>query len=119
MKADFGLATLRLKDRIVGYLENSYHKTGTNDAVSWRGIWIESGATEEEFREALDAAAETEIVFADSDHIRLRLAGRLSNKPQGTNIAPSNVTAPEQFYGRAVALIRLFLQFGNKQPLRS
>ena len=115
MKADLSLVTLKLKQRIVEYLENQYRRTGTNDAISWRGIWIESGLTEEEFREALNAAAETEIVFADSDHIRLRSAGRLSNKPQSTNTAPSNGTAPEQFYGRAVNLIRLFLQFGKKQ----
>jgi hypothetical protein len=61
LNVEVSLITLKLKERIVAYLENQYRKTGTNDAVSWRGIWIESGATEEEFRKALNAAAETGI----------------------------------------------------------
>jgi hypothetical protein len=72
LNTDMSLVTLKLKERIVRYLENRYRKIGKNDAVSWRGIWIESGTTEEEFRKALCAAAETEILFVDSDHIRLR-----------------------------------------------
>ena len=111
MKTDVSLATLKLKERIVGYLQHRYHKMGTNDAVSWRGIWIESGATEEEFRAALSAAAEAEIVFSDSDHIRLTSNGRLRNKALPTNVASLNATTSEQLYGRTVTLIRLFLQF--------
>jgi hypothetical protein len=65
----------KLKERIIKNLEDRYRKTGMNDAVSWRGIWIELGATEEDFCEALRAAAEArgqaEIVFTDSDHIKL------------------------------------------------
>ena len=119
MKTDVSLATLKLKERIVGYLQHRYHKMGTNDAVSWRGIWIESGATEEEFRAALSAAAEAEIVFSDSDHIRLRSNGRLRNKALPTNVASLNATTSEQLYGRTVTLIRLFLQFRKKQLLSS
>ena len=70
--ANLTLFTLKLKERIVAHLEDRHRKIGTNDAISWRGIWIESGASEEEFRRALSAAAETEIVFADPDHVKLR-----------------------------------------------
>jgi hypothetical protein len=49
--ANLTLFTLKLKERIVAHLENRHRKIGTNDAISWRGIWIESGATEESFVE--------------------------------------------------------------------
>jgi hypothetical protein len=115
---NISLPILKLKERIIAYLQNRYSKLGKNDAVSWRGIWIESGTTEEEFREALNAAAEAEIVFADSDHIRLRSSGRPMNKLVPANIAASNVTTSEQqLYARVVTLIRLLLQFGRKQPV--
>src|SRR6266850_1649618 len=93
LNVDVSLVTLKLKERIVAYLENQYRKTGTNDAVSWRGIWIESGATEEEFRKALNAAAETGIVFTDSDHIRLRFSARVKNKLLPPNAESSNTTS--------------------------
>jgi hypothetical protein len=119
LNVEVSLVTLKLKERIVAYLESRYRKTGTNDAVSWRGIWIESGATEEEFRKALNAAAETGIVFTDSDHIRLRFSARLKNKLLPTNAESSNTTTSEQVYRRAGMFIRLLLQFGNKQHVSS
>ena len=119
MDTDLSLLTLKLKERIVGHLENRFHKMGTNDAISWRGIWIESGATEEEFRKALSAAAETEIVFPDPDHIRLRPNRRLKHNVLPASIQVSNSTNSEQLYGRVVSLVRLFLQFGRKQPVGS
>ena len=118
LNVEVSLVTLKLKQRIVAYLENQYRKTGT-DAVSWRGIWIESGATEEEFRKALNAAAETGIVFTDSDHIRLRFSARLKNKLLPTNAESSNTTTSEQVYRRAGMFIRLLLQFGKKQHVSS
>ena len=119
LNVEVSLVTLKLKERIVAYLENQHRKTGTNDAVSWRGIWIESGATEEEFRKALNAAAETGIVFTDSDHIRLRFSARLKNKLLPTNAKFSNTTTSEQVYRRAGMFIRLLLQFGKKQHVSS
>ena len=119
MDADLSLLTLKLKERIVKHLENRYRKVGTNDAISWRGIWIESGATEEEFRKALSAAAETDIVFPDPDHIRLRTSRRLKHNVLPVSIEASNSTNSEQLYGRVVSLVRLFLQFGRKQPVSS
>ena len=119
LNVEVSLVTLKLKQRIVAYLENQYRKTGT-DAVSWRGIWIESGATEEEFRKALNAAAETGIVFTDSDHIRLRFSARLKNRLLPTNAESSNTTTTsEQVYRRAGMFIRLLLQFGRKQHVSS
>jgi len=114
--ANLTLFTLKLKERIVAHLENRHRKIGTNDAISWRGIWIESGASEEEFRRALSAAAETEIVFADPDHVKLR---SLKNNLMPANIVSSIMPSSEQLYGRAVSLVRLFLQFGKKQPVSS
>ena len=76
LNGNTSLATKRLKERIVRTLETGGQKSGTNDAVSWRGLWIELGVTEQEFCEALNAAAEEHpraIVFTDSDHIRLNL----------------------------------------------
>ena len=119
MNVEVSLVTLKLKQRIVAYLENQYRKTGTNDVVSWRRIWIESGATEDEFHKALNAAAETGIVFTDSDHIRLRFSARLKNRLLPTNAESSNTTASEQVYRRAGMFIRLLLQFGRKQHVSS
>ena len=119
LDTDLSLVTLKLKERIVGYLESRYRKIGTNDAISWRGIWIESGANEDEFRKALTAAAETEIVFADPDHIKLRSNSRLKDHFLPTNIVCSSTPSSEQLYGRVVTLVRLFLQFGRKQPVSS
>lgn len=114
MDADLSLTTLKLKERIIRYLENRQRKTGTNDAISWRGMWIESGATEEEFRSAMSAAAETEIVFTDSDHIRLRSALTLQR-----NLLSTNIPSSQELCGRVGHLVRLFLQFGKKQAISS
>jgi hypothetical protein len=117
VEANLSLVTLKLKERIVGHLESRYRKVGTNDAISWRGIWIESGATEEDFRRALSAAAETEILFADPDHVKLRSNLTFKNNLLPTIIAPSITPSSEQLYVRAVSLVRLFLQFGKKQSV--
>ena len=114
MDADLSLSTLQLKERIVRYLENRQRKMGTNDAISWRGIWIESGATEEEFRSAMSAAAETEIVFTDADHVRLRSAVTLHR-----DLLSTNTPSSEELCGRVGNLVRLFLQFGKKQAISS
>ena len=114
MDTGLSLSTLKLKEQIIRYLENRQRKMGTNDAISWRGIWIESGATEEEFRSAMSAAAETEIVFTDADHVRLRSALPLQQKLLSTNISSS-----EELCGRVGSLVRLFLQFGKKQAMSS
>ena len=114
MDADLSLSTLNLKERIVRYLENRQRKMGTNEAISWRGIWIESGATEEEFRSAMSAAAETDIVFTDADHVRLRSALPLQHY-----LVPTNIPSSEELCGRVGSLVRLFLQFGKKQAISS
>ena len=114
MDTDLSLSTLKLKERIIRYLENRQRKMGTNDAISWRGIWIESGATEEEFRSAMSAAAETEIVFTDADHVRLRSALTLPRV-----ILPTNFRTSEELCGRVGSLVRLFLQFRKKQAISS
>jgi hypothetical protein len=117
--ANLSLLTLKLKERIVEHLENRYRKMGRNDAISWRGIWIESGATEEDFRRALSAAAEAEIVFADPDHVKLRSHLRLKDDLLPADVLSSITPSSEQLYGRALGLVRLFLQFGKKQPVSS
>ena len=79
MYTETSLITQKLKERIIGILEARYRQTGTNDAVSWRGIWIVFGITEEDFCEALNAALadpRPAIVFTDSDHIKLNLKAR-------------------------------------------
>jgi hypothetical protein len=119
LKDNISLPILKLKERIISYLENRYSKLGKHDAVSWRGIWIESGATEEEFRAALSVAAKTEIVFVDSDHIRLSFRGTLMKKPPLPTIASSNATtsSEQRLHGHVVTLIRSFFQFARKQSL--
>jgi hypothetical protein len=114
LDADLSLSTLKLKERIIRYLENRQHKMGTNDAISWRGIWIESGATEEEFRSAMSAATEMEIVFTDADHVRLGSALMLHR-----NLLPTKIRFSEELRGRVASLVRLFLQFGKKQAISS
>jgi len=42
-----------IKERIIKYLQTRYRKTGVNTPISWRAIWIELGATEENFSKAL------------------------------------------------------------------
>ena len=114
MNADLSLSTLQLKERIVRYLENRQRKMSANDAISWRGIWIESGATEEEFRSAMSAAAETEIVFTDADHIRLRSAVTLQR-----NLLSTNIPSSAEVCGPVGNLVRLFLQFRKNQAISS
>ena len=73
--ASTSLIVLKLKERIIKNLVDRYQKTGRNDAVPWRAIWIELGVTEEDFCKALNAGAGSdgpaEIVFIDADHIKL------------------------------------------------
>jgi hypothetical protein len=92
LNTETSLATQKLKERIIGILEGRYRKTGMNDAVSWRGIWIEFGVAEEDFCKALNAAAEERpqaaIVFTDSDHIKLNRKVR-----SDTRVTPGNVTS--------------------------
>ena len=114
MDADLSLPTLKLKERIICYLEHRQRKMGTNDAISWRGIWIESGATEDEFRSAMSAAAEKEIVFTDADHVRLKSAVTFQH-----NLLSTNIPSSEELCSRVGNLVRLFLQFGKKQTIGS
>lgn len=117
--ANLSLFTLKLKERIVEHLENRYRKVGTNEAISWRGIWIEFGTSEEDFRRALSAAAETEIVFADPDHVKLRSHLKLKNNSLPAGVVSSIRPGSEELYSRALSIVRLFLQFGKKQPVSS
>ena len=115
MNLEISLITLKLKERIIKTLEDRYRKTGMNDAVSWRGIWIELGATEEDFCNALKAAAETrghaEIVFTDSDHIKLGSKVGFNTRITHASGVSSKAAASEQVYGLAVRFIRFFLHF--------
>jgi hypothetical protein len=111
LDADLSLSTLKLKERIVRYLESRQRKLGTNDAITWRGIWIESGATEEEFRSAM-SAAEREIVFTDADHVRLK-----SVLTSQRDLLPTNIPSSEELCGRVGSLVRSFLQFGKKRAV--
>jgi hypothetical protein len=69
------LSTAKLKERIIKYLQTRYRKTGVNTPISWRAIWIELGATEENFSKALQAAADADggpdVVFVDRERIKL------------------------------------------------
>jgi hypothetical protein len=58
------------------YLQTRYRKTGVNTPISWRSIWIELGATEENFSKASQAAADADgghadVVFVDRERIKL------------------------------------------------
>ncbi|MGH7852354.1 MAG: hypothetical protein ACREP3_02870 [Candidatus Binatia bacterium] len=120
--APTSLIVLKLKERIIKNLGDRYHKTGMNDAVPWRGVWIELGVTEEDFCKALKAGAGSdgpaEIVFLDSDHIKLgsktgfnagiERAGRVILKPD----------ASEQIYSLAVRFTRFVLHFVKEKPGR-
>lgn len=66
--------SVRLKEKIVKYLQERYRKTGVNSPVSWRMIWIELGVAEKDFSKALQAAAE-DIVMIDDDQIKLSRGG--------------------------------------------
>lgn len=119
MNVEVSLITLKLKERIIKILEDRYRKTGMNEAVSWRGIWIELGATEEDFCKALKAAAEAcgqaEIVFTDSDHIKLGSKVAFNSKTTHTRGANLKAGASEQVYGLAIRVIRFFLNFGKEE----
>lgn len=90
LNTETSLSTQKLKERIVASLNARYRKTGMNDAVSWRGIWIEFGVAEEDFCKALNAAAEERpralIVFTDSDHIKLNLKVRSDTRVPSDNM---------------------------------
>ena len=93
-----------------------------NDAVPWRGVWIELGVTEEDFCKALNAGAESdgpaEIVFLDADHIKL---GSKTGFDAGIERASRVILkseAAEQIYGLAVRFIRLVLHFLKEKPGR-
>ncbi len=119
MNGEVSLMTLKLKERIIKNLEDRYRKTGMNDAVSWRGVWIELGATEEDFYKALQAAAESrgqaEIVFTDSDHIRLASKVEFNTEitlASGVSLKPG---ASQQVYAFAARFIRFFLYFAKEE----
>lgn len=113
MNGEVSLMILKLKERIIKNLEDRYRKTGVNDAVSWRGVWIELGATEEDFYNALQAAAgsrgQAEIVFTDSDHIKLASKPGFNSeitRAKRLNLKPD----PSQHIdGFAARFIRFFL----------
>lgn len=99
------LITHNLKTRIVRLLEANYKRTGNNEPVSWRGIWIESGAQDDEFWKALNAATQDyppAIIFVDSDHIKLNL------KVRSVTIVTREVTGNTDTRNSAAVARRLF-----------
>lgn len=112
MNAENSLITEKLKERIIDILESRHRKTGMNDTVSWRGIWIELGVPESEFCTALKAAAEERpraaIVFTDSDHVRLNLKVRPANSVTHANAVRSKNDATE---APTTRVFRLFSGF--------
>jgi hypothetical protein len=83
LDVEISLITHKLKERIVCFLGANHARTGMNEPVSWRGIWIEFGVHENEFCAALNAAAQQNppaIVFTDADHIKLNLKLRSEAK---------------------------------------
>lgn len=116
--APTSLIILKVKDRIIKNLEDRYHKTGMNDAITWRGIWIELGVTEETFCKALKAAAGSdgpaEIVFIDSDHIKLgsTISFNRIERASGVILKPD---ASEQIYGVALRFIHFVLHFVKEE----
>lgn len=122
MNDEVSLMILKLKERIIKNLEDRYRKTGMNDAVSWRGIWIELGGTEEDFYKALQAAAESrgqaEIVFTDSDHIKLPAKAGFKTEithASGVSLKPG---PSQQACGLTATFIRFFLTSLKKKPGR-
>jgi len=119
LNVEITLIILKLKERIIKNLEDRYRKTGMNDAVSWRGIWIELGATEEDFCKALKAAAEVrgqaEIVFTDSDHIKLGSKVGSNTKITRASGVSLKADASEQVNGLAVRFIRFFLHLVKEE----
>ena len=112
LKVETSLITLKLRERIIRNLEDRHRKTGMNDEVSWRGIWIELGGSEEDFCKALTAGAGSdgpaEIVFVDSDHIKL--GSKVASNTKINEIS-LQAGAYEQLYGLAMRFVRFFLQF--------
>lgn len=84
MSREISLITQKLKERIIKTLAARYNISGITDPVPWRGIWIELGVAEDEFCEALHAAAEecpqASIIIVDSDHIMLNVTGQSDAK---------------------------------------
>lgn len=66
--------SVRLKEKIVKYLQERYRKTGVNSPISWRTICIEMAVTENDFSKALRAATD-DIVIVDDDQIKLSRRG--------------------------------------------
>jgi hypothetical protein len=106
LDVEISLITQKLKERIVCFLGSNHARTGMNEPVSWRGIWIEFGSDENEFCAALNAAAKQNppaIVFTDSDHIKLNLKLRSEGKvtPGGapTREADDSVPLMRRFFG--------------------
>lgn len=113
MNGEVSLMILKLKERIIKNLEDRYRKTGMNDAVSWRGVWIELGATEEDFYNALQAAAgrrgQAEIVFTDSDHIKLASKAGSNSEITRANRLSLKPDPSQHIDGFAARFIRFFL----------
>jgi hypothetical protein len=113
LKTESSLITHNLKTRIVRLLEANYKKTGKNGPVSWRGIWIESGAEEGEFCQALSAAMQEHppaIIFVDCDHIKLNLKG------PAESINTRGDTRSAKTRTSAALRSRLLFIFGSSPP---
>ena len=117
--ASTSLIILKLKERIIKNLEDRYHKTGMNDAVPWRAIWIELGVTEEDFCKALNAGAGSdgpaEIVFIDADHIKLGSKIDLNTGIERASEVILKPAASEPIQGPAVRFIRFVLHFVKEE----
>jgi hypothetical protein len=117
--APTSLFILKLRERIIKNLEDRYHRTGMSDAVPWRGIWIELGVTEEDFCKAVNAGAgsggQAEIVFTDSDHIKLGSKIGFNARIELASAVISKPDASEQIYGLAVRFIRFVLHFVKEE----
>ena len=111
LDAAISLMTQRLKEKIVRTLEVNYEKTGINEPVSWRGIWIELGGDEDEFCRALHAATEgreQSIAFTDSDHIKLNLKVRSKNKVMPERAVSRTADGSVPLHARFLAVLRRF-----------
>jgi hypothetical protein len=116
LNAEISLITHKLKERIVCFLGANHARTGTNEPVSWRGIWIEFGVDENEFCAALNAAAQEDppaIVFTDSDHIKLNLkvgsGAKVTRRGTPTLETNDSVALTRRIFG-------FFGRFSYRQP---
>ena len=116
LDAEISLITHKLKERIVSFLGATHARTGMNEPVSWRGIWIEFGVDENEFCAALNAAAQEDrpaIVFTDSDHIKLNLKvgseAKVTRGGAATLETDDSATLTRRFF-------RFFGRFSYRQP---